>query len=218
MAREDASFIRLTVAFNAMATKGLVEKLPEDLRGDAIPNQVLQHEAALQGRAGTSSDESGARGEAGAIHDRTKELLKRIRHGVLSSVGDPDDPIIDTLGALGLGANQAENQVRLANLAVKLAPHVTAKKIALVDELLPEALQAHANRHAAINKAKGGATATRQTTSKSVAEEREDTREMLTRVKGFLVAEKQSLEAFGFDLPVPARRPRLARGEPPVTA
>lgn len=214
MARVDASLVRLTVAFNAIVDKGLEAQLPADLGGDAIPTQVLQHESALTGRAGTSAGESGARGEAAAIHRKTERLLSRVRYAVLGSFDDEDDPRIDELGPLGIGQNQSDNQVRLANLAATIAPHAAAGTIALVPSLQPAELQAHADRHAAINKQKGGATASRQTESKTLEEERDDTRRMLKRVKGFLIAQGQSLEGFGFDLPAPPSRPRLRRGEP----
>lgn len=217
MARVDASVVRLTVAFNEIVERGLEAELPLDLRGDAIPSQVLQHEAALTGKAGSSAGESGARGEAGAVYDATDRMLVRVRHGVLSSFADENDPRIDELGPLGLASNQTDNQTRLANLATTLVPHIAAGTIALVPDLQPDALKAQADRHAAINKAKGGATANRQTVAKSLREERADTSNMLKRVKGFLVAHGQSLEAFGFDLPVPPSRPRLVRGEPTPT-
>lgn len=214
MARADASLVRLTVAFNGIVKNGLEPKLPDDLKGDAIPNQVLQHEAALTGRAGAAAGAAGARGEGQATYERTRRLLSRVRHAVLASVDDEDDPVIDELGPLGVGNNPAEDQVRLANIAVTIAPHVAAGTIAVVPDLQPDALKAHAALHLSITKEKGGATASHQTVSKSLAEERDETRKMLTRVKAFLIAQNRALVEYGFDLPAPPVRPRLERGEP----
>lgn len=213
MAREDANVIRLTVAFNELVKRGLDTKLPDDLQGDAIPNQVLQHEAALTGRSTASSAESGAQGQGDAVFAKTRRLLTRVRHMTLGSFADEDDPRIDELGKLGVGDNPADDLERLSNLAVTLAPHVAAGTIAVVNDLRPEALQAHADLHRSLMKEKGRATATRQVQSKTLKEERDDTRKMLQRVKNFLKAYNLPLTDFGFDLPVPPKRPRLARGE-----
>jgi hypothetical protein len=218
MARADASLVRLTVAFNGIVKKGLEPKLPDDMTGDAIPNQVLQHEAALTGRAGAAAGAAGARGQGAEVYDKTRSLLSRVRHAVLASVDDPDDPIIDELGALGVGKNQSDDQVRLANLAVTIAPHVAAGTIAVVPALQPDALKAHADLHLSLTKEKGGATTSHQSVSKSLADERADTREMLGRVKAFLIAQKEPLVDYGFDLPAPPVRPRLERGEPKPAA
>ena len=218
MARADASLVRLTVAFNGIVKKGLEAKLPDDMTGDAIPNQILQHEAALTGRAGAAAGAAGARGEGGATYIKTRRLLSRVRHAVLGSFEDDDDPVIDELGPLGVGNNQSEDQIRLANLAVTIAPHVAAGTIAVVPALQPEALKAHADLHLSITKEKGGATASHQSVSKSLAEERADTREMLGRLKAFLIAQKEPLVDYGFDLPAPPVRPRLERGEPKPAA
>jgi hypothetical protein len=213
MAREDANAVRLTVAFNEIVKRGLDPKLPDDLQGDAIPQQVLQHEAALTGRSTATSTETGAQGQGGAVFEKTRSLLTRVRHSTLGSFPDPNDPRIDELGQLGVGENPGDDLERLANLAVTIAPHVAAGTVAVVDDLRPDALQAHADLHRSLMKDKGQATATRQTRSKTLKEERDETREMLQRVKNFVKAYKLPLTDFGFDLPVPPKRPRLARGE-----
>lgn len=213
MARVDKNLIRLTVAFNKIVENGLDAKLPDDLQGDAIPNQVLQHQAALTGRTGANASESGAQGGAAATFVKTRRLLTRARHAVLASFDDPDDPRIEELGKLGVGENQADDRLRLDNLAKTLAPHVAAGTIALVPDLQPAALQAHADLHLSMTKDKGEATTTRQTMSRTLHDERDDTREMLQRIKAFLKAHKQPLVNYGFDLPVPPSRPRLTRGE-----
>ncbi|AKF06309.1 hypothetical protein DB32_003458 [Sandaracinus amylolyticus] len=208
--------IRLAIAYNKMHDNGLLERLPEPLRGDAVPRQIAEHEAALGGRRGAGAMESGAVGEAQRIYARTERLLVRVRHAVLAAYDDPDDPRIDAMGALGVGANQSENQGRLENLAATLADPVARGEIALVPDLLPAALGEHAAAHKAINKTKGGTTADRQTGAKTLDEERADTREMLKRVKGFLISQlgEESLGQYGFGLPAPATRPRLKKSEP----
>lgn len=213
MAREDANVVRLTVAFNAIFERGLEPKLPDDLQGEAIPNQVLQHEAALTDRSTASSSESGAQGQGDAIFKRTRSLLTRLRHMTLGSFPDPDDPRIDELGKLGVGDNASDDLERLSNLTITMAPHIAAGTIVVVDDLRPEALQAQADLHRSQMKDKGQATTMRQTRSKTLKEEREDTRKMLQRVKNFVKAHNLPLTDFGFDLPVPPKRPRLARGE-----
>ena len=216
MARVDTKLVRLTVGYNAVVARGLEGKLPEDLAGTAIPDQIAQHESAVGAKAGKSSTESGTRSEADAVYEMTENLLRRVRHGVLASFEDSEDPRIAALGALGIGENQVKSQTRLANLASTLAAPVTEGLVVLVAALQPAALRAQADRHAALNKEKGGATASRQVGAKTLEDERRQTRQMLRRLRGFVISHlgPEHLDEFGFGLPAPATRPRLAKGEP----
>lgn len=216
MARTDASVVRLAVAYNKLHDNGLIERLPPALAGDAIPRQIAEHEAALAGRHGSGAAESGAQGESQAIYAKTARLLVRTRQAILAAYDDPEDPRIDALGAIGVGANQSESQSRLEGLAATLAAPFARGEIALVADLVPERLAEQAAAHRAINKAKGSATVDRQTGGKTLEDERDDTREMLKRVKGFIVSQAgdEALGQYGFGLPTPASRPRLKKSEP----
>lgn len=79
------------------------DSLPEDLRGLAIPQLIRDHEKARTGATGAHGHESGVRSELDVARDKTRTLLVRVRHTVLASYADPDDPRIAKLGALGVG-------------------------------------------------------------------------------------------------------------------
>jgi hypothetical protein len=67
-------------------------------------------------------------------------------------------------------------------------------------------------RHAEIAKSKAGKIAARQVEGATLRDERRRSRKMLLRLKGFVRAfwGEEALDAFGFNLPLPPRRPRLA--------
>jgi hypothetical protein len=83
--------------------------------------------------------------------------------------------------------------------------------LALVADLTPDNLAAHAKRHDELNKGKAGAIADRQVESDDLAECRARTRETLQRIKNFVKTfhGPGELSAYGFGLPLPPVRPRM---------
>jgi len=210
-AKVDSNYVRLTIAYNELVARDAVGDLPKDLRGSAIPDQVLGHERELQEKRAASSDEKGTRAMGADVFDGTERLLTRLRHGILSAYDEPDDPRIAAYGPLGIARNQRENQQRLVELAPKLETALASGEIALVAALQPATLRAHAKAHADLNTGKGTATTTRQVEGSELVAARRKTTQMLQRVKNFVKSfyGPGELTAFGFDVPAPPSRPRL---------
>jgi len=223
VARTDQNIIKLSVAYNTLVDKGAVELLPEDLRGDAIPNQVLEHERILNQKRKAKTGESSKRESTLDVYENTANKLTRLRQGILSAYDDPEDPRLADYGALGVGANPPENLGRIQALADKIEAPLASGEIALVADLQPAALREQAQRHDELAKSKAGAIKDRQVKTKSLQQTRKDSSKILQRIKNFAKAfyGAESLTEFGFDLPVPAVRPRLkgvpTDTEPPVS-
>jgi hypothetical protein len=223
VARTDQNIIRLSVAYNTLVDKDAVAQLPEDMREEAIPNQVLEHEKILNQKRTAKTTESSKREKTSDAFDGTARKLTRLRHGILSAYEDAEDPRLANYGALGVGATPAENLGRLNALAVAIVAPLASGEITLVADLQPEALRAQATKHDDLSKGKAGAVATRQVKTKSLEQTRRESRRMLQRIKNFAKAffGAESLTEFGFDLPLPTARPRLkgvvTDTEPPVS-
>lgn len=209
--KEDEVTTRIRVAYNELSKRGALEKLPEDMQGAAIPDAVQNHEGALTGKVGAKSAESGSRESAGDVREETRSLLTRVRHGVLSGYKDQDDPRIAAYGKLGIGDSHEENRQRLENLAETTRAPLEAGEIALVADLQPDALAAHAKKHKEHDTGKVAAIAKRQTGSTSLKQVRKDSAKLLQRIKNFVKAfyGPEQLEAFGFGVPAPPSRPRM---------
>lgn len=209
--RRDLDVIRLAVAYNTLQTSGELTKLPADLQGKAIPSQVFGHEDAMTGKRGAKASEGGARAAYSALDERSDAMLTRLRHAILAAYPE-GDVRIEGYGALGVGANPREDQLRLANLAVKIAGPAKSGELPLVPDLAPEKLAAQAAAQGDALKGKASATASRQSEGDGLEERRRATHRMLQRVKNFVKSfhGPGALSAYGFDVPVPSSRPRLA--------
>ena len=220
MARVDATTVRLAVAFNTLKERNLVDSLPQDLRGLAIPNLVLEHEKAKLDSDGAHGSESGLRTELDQSRELTHRLLVRIRHAVLASFGDADDPRVAALGPLGTTENADGDLARLTHLSVALKSAHDSGDVALVADLLPARLSAHAVHQVELAKGKATLITGRQVESTDLANARKVSAKTLQRVKNFIKSflGDTHLEAFGFGIPAPAVRPRLVAGEDPAPA
>lgn len=209
-ARVERFLVLLALIYNELFKRKVLEALAPDLQGDAIPNQVLAHEAALQEKRGAKSEEHSQVETAASVFAGTRKFLKRLRHAILSAYGD-DDVRIAAFEPLGTTSNPDENLARLQGLAKKLPAAVASGEVALVADLQPEKLLVHAAKHASLKTGKAEATKTRQTEGGDLETERAKTRVMVERLKNFVKSywSPDELTAFGFDLPVPAVRPRL---------
>jgi len=218
-AKVDSNYVRLTIAYNEVVNRKAVGQLPRDLQGSAIPDQVLAHERELQEKRAASSGEKGVRETGADVFDQTERFLTRLRHGILSGYEEPEDPRIAAYGPLGVARNQHENQQRLTELAPKIKTALASGEIALVADLQPGKLTAHAKAHADLNTGKVAATTTRQVEGTELVASRHKTAQMLQRIKNFVKSfyGPGELTAFGFDVPAPPSRPRL-RDVPADTA
>jgi hypothetical protein len=210
--RQDKDVVVLSIVSNELVRRGAVDRLPDDLQGDAIPRQVREHERSLETREAASGAEDGEQEAASAVFDDTAAALSRVRHAVLAAYPLADDPQRAAFGPLGATRKPHDNQVRLAAIATAAAAAVAAGELVLPPDLAPEALAAQAERHASVAKTKAGRIAARQVEGQTVRDERRETKAMLARLKAFVTAfyGPEALASFGFTLPVPAARPRLA--------
>lgn len=208
--RHDLSLIRLAVAYNALAQNGDLGKLPLDLQGKVIPNQVQAHEDAVEHKASAKSAEGGARGSFDSLDLVTEALLVRARHAILAAY-PAGDARVEAYGPLGVGKNAAEDQQRLAALAVSAEAPFKSGELPLAADLAPQKLAAQAAAQLAARKSKGGATASRQSEGDGLAATRAATAQMLQRVKNFVKSfhGPRALSSYGFDVPLPSARPRL---------
>lgn len=210
--------IRLTVAFNELHERGAVAKLPDDLTGDAIPNQVLAHGAALKGRDLEKTTESGARDVVNDGVDLTERMLVRLRMVVLAAYPTPDDPRIAKFGPLGASDSPIDNLARLTAFLVPYRVAIASGEVAAVADLQPDVLAAHIATQDSVKVTKATSIARRQTESTSLKDHRKKSEVMLQRIKNHVKSHfPGQLEAFGFGIPAPAVRPRLKSVEPEPT-
>jgi hypothetical protein len=210
-ARQDENVIRLTLVRAEIARRGDDGFLPRDLQGDAIPNQISEHERALEARQSTRSTAAGEKEKAAAAYAETGRLLTTLRHALLAAYRSRRDARLAAFGPLGATQKARENLVRLEALAPKVAAAIEHGELVLPADLQPAALTAQAALHAALAKSKADKAATRQVGGAALRAERAQTRVMLRRLKSFVKAHygDAELASFGFSLPLPPRHPRL---------
>lgn len=209
--RQDTDVIRLSLVYNELVERAAVSRLPDDLQGDAIPDQVHEHEQQQREKRSARTGEGSARETTAQTYEQTARYLTRVRHAVLSAYNDPEDTRLASYGALGLGATPEENQQRLAELAEVLRAPLASGEIALVADLRPDVLAAHATKHLNAPKEKADATKNRQVKGTSLSTARRTSRVMVQRLKNFVKSfyGANELTAFGFDVPLPSTRPKL---------
>jgi hypothetical protein len=209
--RKDDDVILLTLVSNEIARRGDTGSLPPDLRGDAIPNQVHEHEQAVAARWDARRGAKGEQEMAKQVYAETASLLTTLRHALLTAYPRPGDARLAPFEPLGATRSPAENCGRLVSLGPLVATAVEAGELTLPPQLSPEAIVAQAERHARVAKTKAGKVARKQAQCESLATERRQTRLMLRRLRAFVKAfyGDDQLASFGFSLPLPPRRPRL---------
>jgi hypothetical protein len=216
--RQDNDVTLLTVIYNELTKRGALDLVPPDLRGDVIPRQVHEHELAIEGRWGASRDVNGSRERAAGVFDATTSMLVRLHHALLLAYAKGDERLA---GFEPLGATQSppENHGRLVSMIPRIAAALEAGELLLPPDLQPPALSAQAARHLGASKSKAGKVASRQVEGETLRVERRETRAMIGRLKSFVKAfyGKDALTSFGFNLPLPPRRPRL-EGDPADSA
>jgi len=139
---------------------------------------------------------------------QTARIISTVAQGLQATVAG---------GKLGTSPDQAENLTRLKHIAEKAkAPH-EAGELALVPALYPAVLAAHAVKHGNAKVDKAGSTLERQGDSKELVAARKASRTMIQRVKNFIKSfdASENIDDYGFGVPLPERRPRLVKGEPP---
>jgi hypothetical protein len=199
------------VAYNEIVHRGVLDKMPDDMQGDAIPDQVLHHEDLLKTKRSAKTGEKEKTKKTSRVVDKTTRLLTRLRKGILSAYDDEDDPRLDVYGPLGVTRSTEENLERLDELTEKIKVPLESGEIALVADLQPDVLLAHVTEQKKLTKGKAGAKVTRQVKSKSLTETRAASAQMLQRIKNWVKSfyGAGALTDFGFDLPLPRVRPRL---------
>jgi hypothetical protein len=216
--RQDNDVTLLTLIFNELGERGAMELLPPDLRGDAIPRQIHQHEQAIQARWSASRDVNGSRETAASVFEATATMLVRLRHALLVAYAAGDERLA---GFEPLGATQSapENHARLVTMIDRIATALAAGELLLPPDLQPAMLTTQAARHLAASKTKAGKVTSRQVEGETLRAERRNTRATIRRLKNFVKAfyGPEALTSFGFNLPLPPRRPKL-EGEPSAPA
>jgi hypothetical protein len=212
VSKADGNTTRITVAYNEVVRREALGKMPDDMQGDAIPDQVLQHEKLLKAKRSAKTGEKEKTVKARKSVDTSARLLTRLRKGILSAYNDEDDPRIEGYGPLGVTRSPAENIGRLEELAEKIRVPLASGEIALVADLQPDVLVAQIAKQKELIEGKAGAKVTRQVKSKSLTETRAASSEMLQRIKNWVKSfyGASTLTDFGFDLPLPVVRPRLS--------
>lgn len=167
-------------------------------------------EHAIEARWGASRDVNGEREKAAGVFEATSSMLVRLRHALLLAFENGDERLA-SFEPLGSTQSPPENHGRLVTMIPRIAAALAAGEIVLPTDLQPPALTAQAARHLEASKSKAGKVASRQVGGETLRVERRETRAMIGRLKSFVKAfyGEDALTSFGFNLPLPPRRPRL---------
>jgi hypothetical protein len=219
VSKEDTVIMRIALAYNEIQRREMIDRLPDVLRGTAIPDHVLEHERLVSEKRSAKTGEKATKKSGAEVYADSENMLTRLRKGILSAYPDEYDTRIANYGPLGVGAGPDENVGRLEALAEKVVAPLASGEISLVPDLQPEAIHAQVARHKAVPKGKGTATKDRQVKTRSLQSARKTSREMLQRIKNWVKSfySAAELTSFGFDIPLPATRPRLRGVEPDAT-